>query len=170
MKQSEAWTVQITSDLEAATAIFTADNPGTYCQVIAKYQQVVEKSVNAMVAALNEVSGPVINIGTKHYPEKQINALLLMKFGNQDLVRHVHAIFSEYRLGEIRALCLLAPSLPPRRNTEYPYPDGRGGWTAPAAAGNFRVEEVYRFRTLANEFVPMAGRFIQSALFSPNNR
>lgn len=170
MNESAAWIVQVKSDFATAEKLFDETQTSLYCQVIAKYQQVVEKSVNAMVAALNEVSGPVINIGTKHYPEKQINALLLMKFGNQDLVRHVHTIFSEYRLGEIRALCLLAPSLPPRRNTEYSYPDGRGGWTAPAAAGNFRVEEVYRFRTLVNELVPMAGRFIQSALFSPNNK
>ncbi len=167
MKQSEAWMMQARSDLKASAVVFQRDDPESYCQAIAKSQQAVEKSVKAMVAALKESGVDAVNISADHYPQKEIFALLLIKRAvSQELVGHIHTIFSGHRLGEIRALCLLAPNLPPRRNTEYPYPDGIGGWTAPAALGSFRVDEVYRFRALADDLVPLVGRFVQATEFN----
>ena len=156
--------LQARSDLAAGHAVFIEADPATYCQAVSKFQQVAEKTVKAMIAALGESGIDIVNVGFDHYPQKQIDALLLLKrAGGPLLISHIRTIFSGHRLGEIRALCLLAPSLPPRRNTEYPYPDGAGGWTAPAAAGSFRSEDVYRFRSLATELVPMVARFVQSA-------
>lgn len=138
--------------------------PRHIARLYSKFQQVVEKSIKAMVAALIESGVNVVNIGSDHYPQKQIDALLLIKRAvRQELLSHIHTIFSGHRLGEIRALCLLAPSLPPRRKTEYPYPDSAGGWTAPAAVGSFQMDEVYRFRNLASELIPMVARFVQAA-------
>ena len=164
MIQSEAWMLQVRSDLAAGHAVFSGSNPATYCQSIAKYQQAVEKAIKAMVAALNESGVSIVTVGADHYPQKQIDALLLIKRAvSRELISHIHSIFSGHRLGEVRALCLLAPALPPRRNTEYPFPDGAGGWNAPAAEGIFHTEEVYRFRALAGDLVPLVGRFVQAA-------
>ncbi len=159
--------LQVRSDLDAGHAVFSGADHATYCQAIANYQQVVEKSIKVTVAVLLELGINVVNVGSDHYPEKQIDALLLLKRAvRRDLLSHIHTIFSGHRLGEIRALCLLAPRLPPRRNTEYPFPDGEGGWTAPAAEGSFNVSEVYRFGSLADDLVPLVGRFVQAAQFS----
>lgn len=168
MTQSEAWMIQVQSDQLAGHTVFNAQEAATFCQAISKYQQVVEKSIKAMVAALTESGVAAVNIGSDHYPEKQIDALLLIKRAiGQDLIAQIRAVFSPYRLGEIRALCLLAPRLPPRRNTEYPYPDGQGGWTAPAVQGSFTAAEVYRFRRLSDQLVPIVGRFVQSVRLRP---
>ena len=167
MRHSEAWMLQARSDLDAGHAVFTVSDHGTYCQAIANFQQVVEKSIKSMIAAQIENGIEVVNIGSDHYPEKQIDALLLIKRAvSHELLSHIHSIFSGHRLGEFRALCLLAPRLPPRRNTEYPYPDDAGGWTAPAAEGSFNAAEVYRFRSLADEIAPLVGRFVQAARLS----
>lgn len=167
MSESEAWMLQARSDFEAGSKVLAEADPATYCQSISKFQQVVEKSIKAMVAALNENGINAVTTGADHYPQKQIDALLLIKRAvSRELISHIHSVFSGHRLGEIRALCLLAPGLPPRRNTEYPYPDGLGNWTAPAAGGSFSVDEVYRFWSLADDLVPQTGRFVQAARLS----
>ena len=160
--------LQVRSDLEAGKAVLDVAEAATYCQALSKFQQVVEKSIKAMVAALNESGLSIVNIGSEHYPEKQIDALRLIKRAvSQDLLSRIYIIFSGHRLGEVRALCLLAPRFPTsgeafRRNTEYPYQGPDSSWTAPAAVGSFRLEEVYRFRNLATEIVPMVARFVQA--------
>jgi HEPN domain-containing protein len=54
MNQSEAWIMQAKSDLDAAKAVRKDSEFSTYCQALAKYQQVTEKSVKGMIAALSE--------------------------------------------------------------------------------------------------------------------
>jgi hypothetical protein len=79
MRQSKAWIVQAESDLIAAQRVHKESEIGTYCQAIAKYQQCVEKSVKAMVAAINELGIPFHAISRNHNPVREIDALRGMK-------------------------------------------------------------------------------------------
>jgi HEPN domain-containing protein len=76
MKQSEAWVLQAKSDFAAAQAVFNDVDEPTYCQAIAKYQQVTEKSIKGMIAALNEQGTINIHISTtQHKVYREMNEL-----------------------------------------------------------------------------------------------
>jgi len=71
MKQSSAWIVQVESDFAVAEILFQKTDATTYCQAIAKYQQTVEKSVKAMVAAVNDL-GSDLTVTASHLPTNEI--------------------------------------------------------------------------------------------------
>jgi len=75
VRQSEAWILQAKSDLAAAQAVLKENDPSTYCQPLAKYQQSAEKSVKGMIAALNELGVFPLIISGNHTLEHEINGL-----------------------------------------------------------------------------------------------
>src|SRR2546423_97184 len=108
---------QVASDLAAADRVYDAASAGTYCQVIAKFQQAVEKSIKALVAALAYRGHLSMGTGYSHNPEKLMSALVHLPGSKKDkgvqtIQQHVDHALSPYRWGEIRALCSLVPTRP----------------------------------------------------------
>src|SRR6185312_3123102 len=150
------WLNQARSDLQASRRLFNTDDDGTFCQAIAKYQQVVEKSVKAIAAAVRDVGINAINIGFTHEVERVVSALVFLPRGKgpTNIKDQIKALLNEGHRREIKALCALAPKRPgpgelARRNTEYPYQRADGSWIAPHESGAFTISDVERFRTLA---------------------
>ena len=154
MTEAQAWKRQADSDFSAANAVFVAGNQATYCQAIAKHQQVVEKTINFIDATLREYGLLEGRVRAEHYPERMINRLVrLPQSENKEVADRLVRIFSRW-LSDIYDLCDLAPKLPARgepyrRNTEYPFQLSDGEWTAPSTA--FRQEEVTRFERVARQ-------------------
>jgi hypothetical protein len=164
--ESVAWLHQALSDRDAAEREFKANADSlVWCHAIAKYQQVVEKAVKAIVAGLIESGlwrGPPI--GFVHDVNRHMQALVRLARGkNQHSVqRHLFRLFNANVRSAIRSLGALAPHAPPpgqqlRRNTEYPFHESEGVFTYPAVPGSFSVEEVQRYRMLSYRLVDSAG-------------
>ncbi len=171
MKQSAAWVIQAGSDLAAARRVLDEQDDSTFCQALANYQQVVEKSVKAMVAALNESGVVQVTVSGNHTLEHEINGLDAVrrkKYGVDNAsLEIIDRLFRRGR-ADIMLLCTLAPKLPKPgaaypRNTEYPFTDdSEEGWTAPAAPNTFSLEEVNRAARLAWPLYHSASRFASS--------
>ena len=155
MTEVEAWLAQVESDYAAAERVFRNYNPNTFCQAIAKYQQVVEKSINVIDAVLRGqgiISG---RVKPEHYPRKMINRLVrLPQRRHSDLAENMQRIFLTRWFSDINDLCLFAPKLPLagqryQQNTEYPYQNPDLTWTAPSVDGNFSLAQVKRFEIVA---------------------
>jgi hypothetical protein len=168
VKQSAAWVLQARSDLAAARAAAKKTDASTYCQSLAKYQQVTEKSVKGMVAALVEIGIPQVSISGSHTLRHEMNGLDVLRRKKREIdkasLASIDQVFKSFR-AEIEWLCVLAPSGPSGlvypRNTEYPFNDGSSeGWTAPAALDSFTLNEVNRAHSLAWALQPKAARFV----------
>lgn len=164
------WITQADSDRWTANRIFDAAQSRSYCQAIAKYQQVVEKSIKAIAAALRDRLIVSIPIGYKHDAARIASALRRPARPNDptDIQHHINKLVTEYVLNEIKALDSLAPKRPTPgalhgRNTEYPFELIAGDWTTPALIGVFEETEVKRFQQLA-ERVHQNAKEIVSAL------
>ena len=166
MKQSEAWLRQARSDYDAAQRVIVKQNSTTYCHAVAKYQQCVEKSIKAMVAAVNELGVEFFTITASHAPDKEIRMLQNLKRAiDNTSVNQIARVFSEKRLLLIDEISRLAPRYPRvgevfTRNTEYPYTLPSGEWMAPAAPNAFTEEEVNRYQSLAREIYQNVSRFV----------
>ena len=166
MRQSKAWIVQIRSDFAAGDQVYLVAASSTYCQAIAKYQQTVEKSVKAMVAAVNDLGIEFTTITPSHLPSQEITALLLLRRAIDNAsVEALARLFGRYRK-EVESLCHLAPRWPEKGqpfilNTEYPY-QVPNGWSAPAVADTFREKDVANARRTAWAFHHKAIDFTQA--------
>ncbi len=163
------WLNQARSDLKAGERVFNATDEGSYCQAIAKYQQVVEKSVKAITAAVKQAAMGSIGTGFKHEVDKLVWALVLIPKGKgpADIKNRIRSLFHEGHRGEIRALCLLAPRKPgpgelSRRNTEYPYQRLDETWIAPHESESFSKTEVERFRRLASRIIEGSAKILSA--------
>lgn len=168
MKQSEAWIMQVKSDFAAGERLFQKNNSRTYCQAISKYQQTVEKSVKAMVAAVNDL-GSSLTITRSHSPNDEITTLLGLKSRlDNTSTDYLTATFEKHRTAIID-LCRLAPKWPNdnktfARNTEYPFVTAEG-YTAPADPVAFTLQEVNTSRSTAWIVHRRAISFVQSVKF-----
>lgn len=173
MNESLAWLQQAIADREAAEREYAAvvqSRSRVWCHAVAKYQQIVEKAVKAIVAALQEAGfwrGPPI--GFVHGVERHMLFLIrLPRPGSQKSVqRRLVRLFDANTRSAIRSLEALAPHAPPPgdplpRNTEYPFNDAEGAWTFPANSGEFSREEVDGFRALSHRLVNSAGWVIST--------
>jgi hypothetical protein len=163
---------QAESDRQGAGRLYDPDDHRTYCQTIAKYQQMVEKSIKAIAAAVRDVG--IVTFPLSHYYKHDVDTLisalrhLPQPKDNREIQGRINRLLGEYHRAEIKALSELAPKKPgPRalhaRNNEYPYETARGVWTAPALPDAFQLQEVERFRELA-ERIYEGTRQIVSAL------
>lgn len=173
MKQSEAWLAQAAADLAAGEKLFEQVDPTSYCQAIAKYQQTVEKSVKAMVAAVNDL-GSNLAITTNHQPITEIDGLLaLRRVIDNASTQHLARIFGLHRQA-IEELCRFAPRWPEdginfARNTEYPFLlDAK--WTAPVVAGSFTLQETKRAQLTARAIRKAADDFAVGVNLGPSRR
>jgi len=168
MKQSEAWLTQAKSDHDAVQRVLVKQEPATYCQAIAKCQQAVEKSIKAMVAAVNELGVEFFTITASHSLTEEIKALQTLRRAiDNTSVDRLTRVFTQKRLRLIQEISALAPRFPRGeeafvRNTEYPYALASGGWTAPAAKDGFTEDEVNRYQSLARELYQNVSRFVSA--------
>lgn len=178
MRESQAWREQFKSDLAAANRVLERSDQSTYCQSVAKCQQVVEKSIKMLVALLiDEGITPRASrpIDRGHLLTRHIALLRNMpNAAGQELPRHAATLLNGFRTGEIDALLRLAPSYPEtgllfNRNTEYPYNihKEQNDWTAPSSQGNYSLKEVDRFLWLAQDVADKAERFYRAAKLKP---
>ncbi len=163
------WLSQARSDWEAARRLLDLDDDGTFCQAIAKYQQVVEKSVKAIATAIRDAGISPISTGFTHEIEKLVSSLVHLPRGKgpTNIKDQIKSLLHEGHRGEIRALCALAPKRPgpdelARRNTEYPYQRPDGSWIAPHERGAFESSDIDRFRALASRIFNGSARTVSA--------
>lgn len=154
MRKSDALLKQARMDHQAAER-FAQEGPTEWCQVIAKHQQCVEKSVEALIEALSESGRINASLPLRHEVEPLISLLIHLPRAsrNRAIQNQLHSLFDQTVRGDIRALDALIPRIDPIRNTEYPFRTPAGEWTYPAAADTFTREELQRFRSLARRVI-----------------
>jgi len=166
------WLLQAESDRLCAQKVWADGDYRLYCQVIAKYQQIVEKSVKAVFASIKDfgIAG-LPGLGYSHDLAKLVDALsrLPKSRGTNDIQMKVNGLLTNYHRQEILAISRLAPKRPVsagelhRQNTEYPYETAAGVWIAPASPEAFTARQLERFRILA-EYVFGGAKKIVSTL------
>ncbi|WP_437973835.1 hypothetical protein WMF11_35000 [Sorangium sp. So ce295] len=145
--------------------------PEAYCQVAAKAQQTVEKSIKALQSALHDARLYGSSVGSAHPVSSVASAIRIAApnwpkklKGNR---KKVFSILSDTRLKAIKLLDDIVPQYPatgqlPRRNTEYPFQDtpGRDTWRAPAERGVFTKSEIDRFLQCAQDIQDMTSKLV----------
>lgn len=163
MDEPTAWLYQARADWQAAER-FVADEVGTgRCHAIAKWQQTVEKAVKALVSALHDAGILGAGFRPRHEVERYIGMLLRLPrtADNRTIQHQLHGVLDQDTRAGIKALDGLAPRLPPRRNTEYPF-QADGQWLYPASEGVFSQDEVQRFRELAHHVLRGSERVVSA--------
>jgi HEPN domain-containing protein len=173
MADAGPWLRQARSDLSAAERVLVTEESSTYCQVIAKCQQVVEKCVKSIATELADRGIVSLTIGARGHGVEQFIAAIRRaprRDHGKAVPEYVREVL-ERNLQEIRKVMRLAPTglregvLP--RNTEYPFQDARGILIAPADNGSFRIEEVKQFIALARRIFKQANTLIDVTRRTP---
>jgi hypothetical protein len=166
-----AWLRQAASDLKTADKCYDASDGSTACHALAKHQQTVEKSIKAILAALNDRGMSGVPTGFSHEVERLVSALIHLPHtpGNKDIQNRINGLLNEHHRREVRAICALAPKRSARgqlarRNTEYPYQNKDGNWRAPVDKNSFDSNDVQRFRRIAHALLTGSSRIV-SALY-----
>jgi hypothetical protein len=129
------------------------------CQVLAKCQQTIEKSVKAIIALCDEKRIVSMKIGGGHSVSQFFSGLIRepARPKNRDIHALIVQTLSQHRREEIKAMEPLAPKWPAPgqpfpSNTEYPFQDRNDPslWRAPADKGVFAWKDIERFLKLAN--------------------
>jgi len=164
-----AWLCQAAADRAAAEQLVAVATEAGHCHAIAKWQQTVEKAVKAVVACLREAKVLHIDIGYDHGVHRFISVLIRLPHArhHREIQQHLHGLLDQETRTGIQALDALVPRRPPsgspaRRNTEYPFADGAGSWTYPAAEDVFSSDEMERFRSVARRILDRAGRIVSA--------
>lgn len=155
MDECMAWLHQGIADFEAAIAFDSLQRNEFHCQIIAKFQQAVEKMIKSIVAALRDAGILAIQIGYGHQVSPFMKTMLQLPHAKKDrtVQRRLCILLDSPTRDGIRDLERLIPRRPPpgqepNRNTEYPFPTA-ATWSYPASKGVFRREEVERYRSVA---------------------
>ena len=172
MRESTAWLVQAKSDIGAANKLAGGwTQPEMYCQVAAKAQQAVEKSVKALQSALHHAGLFGSAVGSAHQVSRVASAIRAAAPGWPKALKaqrdKVTSILSDARLQTIKALDAIVPQYPapgdlPKRNTEYPFQvvAGRDTFRAPAEPAVFSKKEVERFLNCARQLQLMTDKVV----------
>jgi hypothetical protein len=171
MPGSGPWLRQAQSDLLAAQCLSENGSDSLYCQIAAKCQQVLEKSVKAIAAELDERSIVSITIGFDHRIDQYITAMLRTPRENRSVPDHIRNTLKNNR-AEISEIMMLAPHRPPSlqplpRNTEYPFHNVQGDLIAPTDVDVFKKTEVERYLRLAGIILAQARTLITIASLAP---
>jgi hypothetical protein len=164
MADSRAWLTQANSDLEAARLLRDVDRPILYCQVAAKCQQVVEKSVKAIATELNDRRIVFLTIGFDHRIEQYIEAIRRAPGKRKGSVPDYIKSTLSHNLPTVTELMSLAPHKPADidrlpKNTEYPFGKA-GARVAPADTAVFLQVDVDRYLTTAGALLEKAQTLI----------
>lgn len=174
MRESTAWRIQAKSDLEAANKLAGGlTRPNDYCQVAAKTQQAVEKSVKALQTVLYQAGLAQSAVDSTHQVAKVASAIRTAASSWPKNVKSyrdwVKSVFSDIRLSTIKALDALVPQYPkkgdlPRRNTEYPFQITAGlqMWKAPAEVDAFSKREIEGFIKCAQDLQYRINKFVEA--------
>ena len=111
MNESSAWIVQVKPDFATAERLFNEAETGLYCQAIAKYQRVVEKSVKAMVASARDAGVPINQVTRSHSLAKEIQSLKLLRRADKASTEAIAQLFAQYQTA-IEDVSRLAPAWP----------------------------------------------------------
>lgn len=168
MDEPNAWLEQARADFRAAERFIGADTT-EWCQAIAKCQQCVEKAVKSLVSALHESGRIAGNFRPRHEVEPLLSILIHLprSLKNRVVQNQIYSLFDQTTRGSIRALDALIPRLDPTRNTEYPFRTLQDEWTYPAAADAFSLQELQRFRSLAQRIIDGTERLVRSLRRQP---
>jgi HEPN domain-containing protein len=170
--QGRPWLRQANSDMTAARRVRDDSDPSSYCQVIAKCQQVVEKSVKAIAEELSARGAITITIGFKHDIAPLISAIRRKPKSRDKSVPDYVVKTLERNLDEINEIMDLAPRRRPdttllSRNTEYPYHNAQSNLIAPADVNSFNLVEVERYLVLASRIYNQANTLITASERTP---
>ncbi len=164
MDEPWAWISQASADREAGEQFVASENGAGRCHAIAKWQQAVEKAVKAIVCALHEVG--ILGGGPRprHEVARYVDMLIRLPRtpGDKTIQNLLKGLLNQDTRAGIRSLDALAPQLPPRRNTEYPFQTDEQLWTYPAAEGVFIAEEIENFRALSYRILASASRIVST--------
>jgi hypothetical protein len=175
MTQLEAWLQQIESDFRTAELLHDQNDEQLFCQVIAKYQQITEKCVKAMVAAVLELGVEFDNISPSHHPSKEISGLKNINLSlDRTSVEYIDRTFPRESSQIIEELCDLAPQFPKkgdvfRKNTEYPFQE-HGAWVSPASLGVYSDSDVKKYRNFVWVLRKRTRRFVGLVKLRPGHR
>ena len=163
------WLDQAKSDWATAERVIDRRNPSTYCQVIAKYQQIVEKSIKSIVAAVDQAGIVTIRIGYSHELAKLMQSLIRGSYPSRqlDVKEKIKSLIDENTRHVVISLIDLAPKQPrpgelARRNTEYPFQKSGGDWVSPCDDEVFSLAEIDQFRSLAHRILLGSDRIVSS--------
>ena len=163
------WLDQAHSDLRASELIFNPSDHGSFCQTVAKHQQVVEKSVKAVAAALRTSGRNIHPIGFSHSLDSIISAIFNLPHRKDvsGILNRVRILLDEHTRGEIAALIALAPKRPAPgqlalKNTEYPFQKPDGKWIAPCHERVFVASEVRRYSIVAKRVIYGSGPIVSA--------
>ena len=172
----ELWSRQAQSDLDAANRMLDIGDASTYCHALAKYQQSVEKSIKSIITTLRDAGIISKEPGWSHEVEKDVSALIHLPSSPtiRDTQTRIKGLLNDFRRGEIRALCALAPKRPApgelfRRNTEYPYQKSQDEWTIPSSTDAFTLNEVRRFEKIAHHICIESSKLITALRRAPGS-
>ena len=178
MDESAAWIAQAGADRAAAVrerGFAERLEAPVWCHTVAKYQQAVEKSIKAIVAALHEcgVRG-LPPIGYDHRVQNHLRLLRRLPGGGAGptIQRKLKDFLDAATRNTIRNLENLAPRRPAPgdphpRNTEYPFNTAGGAWTYPAASDSFSVAEVKEFQKLMGRVSHYATNIVSALRRAP---
>ncbi len=162
------WISQADSDRWALNRVSDSTEPRSFCQAVSKCQQIVEKSIKAIAAALRDRFIVSIPIGYTHDVARIASALRRPARPNDatDIQHHINRLLTEFTINEIKQLDAMAPRRPPpgslhARNSEYPFELLAGDWTTPAL-GAFTDQEVRRFQELAERVYGRAKEIVSA--------
>jgi len=151
MRLHRAWIVQASSDVIAASAL--RDVGADACQVMAKCQQTVEKSVKALIEALNNIGFLTMPVDRRHDVSRYLSGVLTAAEAaakEHRLLRgDLKRLFPQHIREVVKRLDGLVPQYPSKgelavRNTEYPFQTSASEWRAPCGAEVFSPGEVRR--------------------------
>ena len=169
MTRPRAWLAQARSDLAVAHRLHRLGRDGERCQVAAKCQQAVEKSVKAVIDKLGAAGVIGVRIDGRHPVARYVPVMAQLSNASatRALSARVARAFAGHRYRAVRELDELVPRFPAPgaaadRNHEYPFQDAAGEWVPPTNAGVFGRGEVKRWMAAAEVIVRTMGDLLDS--------
>lgn len=142
------------------------------CQLVAKYQQTVEKSVKALAVALTRADIAVYHVGSAHDVVRIASSIQAAAPAwsreYKELKEMLLKAFARHHLEIIKQLDAIVPQYPAkgqlaRRNSEYPFQQVAGDvWCVPCASTTFTKGEMKRFAATAGVIVRMTGELVSA--------
>lgn len=173
MSLSGAWLRQANSDMHAANCLSECNSEELYCQISAKCQQVVGKSVKAIASELTERGIVTLTIAFTHNIDGLIKRMIITPHvkNSNSVPEYIANTLKNNRLN-IQDLMGLAPHkskdsdiLP--RNTKYPFHNERSVLIAPSDSNVFTKTETEGHLKVAGAVLKQARKLIVATKLSP---
>jgi hypothetical protein len=155
---SRPWLRQADTDFLAAERLRDDAIHALRCQVIAKCQQTVEKSIKAIAQDLSDRHIMALTIGTSHPVDKLVTAILHAPGRSARRMIPSYIVNTlDRNYDDIDWIMGLAPrGIVTERNTEYPFFGSEGTLIAPADPEVFSLDDVKRAQKVAGTMLKQA--------------